>query len=245
MLPSISKEQTLSHDFHERMKNLQNADASQKDKLIDVIRNRPYPKALDYIQNELEQLKQLTSFGYSLKGFREDCAYAIHRAIETVTGTIKTESKKSPSGETPPTKLNVRLPDGTNIKVIWGKIPLNMGEDSFIEMGYDKVTRIAYINGQCINRYVPIMDQIIEYAKFLLQTDSIYAKHAIQLDDNLDPTFMEVEKYENMPIYLSEAAEYKMQEIWARIRQPEKCISAEVSLKLSSLFAGPYGEMLN
>ena len=217
-------------------------DKEIKERLKGIIDKKPLKNISKFIKTEIDNLTTITSFNYTFKCFPEDGAYAIFRAIQEIEGYSQQQGEKSMSGDEPPRTIDVRFADGSRIKVPWGKIALpSLGSESFIDMGYHKESRQLTVNGQCEKRYVVFMDEIMERAQEILDTDSIYRGKAIKLDSNLKPTFIDLSKIQKIPMHLSDAQTFALQPIVSRIEKSEECLARGLELKFGALMEGEYG----
>jgi transitional endoplasmic reticulum ATPase len=215
-------------------------DADVKERLKEIIDKKPLKNIAQFIETEIENSTQLTSFNYGFICFPEDGAYALHRSIQELEG-YSVHKESGPSND-PPETIDVQFADGSRIKVPWGSIALpGLGKDATISMTYDSSSRKFGVSGQCERRYVSLMDDIMEKTKHLLATDSIYRGKAIRLDGNLRPQFLDLSKVDKIPMYLSKATEFSLQPIISRIEQSEQCIANGLDLKFGALMEGEYG----
>tara|TARA_R110000822_G_scaffold25937_17_gene78529 strand:+ start:12052 stop:13443 length:1392 start_codon:yes stop_codon:yes gene_type:complete len=215
-------------------------DAKIKRKIKELIDKKPLREVRAYIDTEIENSIQTTGFTYKFACFVEDGAYAISRAIESIQGYTR-HGKDGPSEDTPQS-MDVQFADGSRLKVPWGTIQLPMlGDDAEISMSYSKGKRTMSVSGQCENRFVELMDSIMDATQKLLNTDSIYAGKAIKLGSDLVPHFMDLSEIPTIPMYLSAAVKFSLQPIIARIEQTELCITKKIPLKYSALMHGDYG----
>lgn len=213
---------------------IEDADTFLKQKLADVIHSdKSYHDILSYIKNEITESTRTISFNYKIKSFKEDGAYALSRAVESIHGFTTQSDKKSPSGNNPPSMIDVRFADGTREKVPFGKINLSaIGEGAFIEMGYDEKTQELLLVGQCEKRFVRLMDEIVEETTRLVREDSIYRGKAIKIvDEKVSPTFIDLSSIDNTPLFLTPDAVFATQPIEARIEHTERCKKNGIDLK--------------
>lgn len=218
------------------------AEASErevKDRIAALLQDHPLEVLGGMIENELDAQTQEVAFNYSFNCFVEDGAYAVYRAIQKVMGY----SMHMPGPwMSPPQTIDVKFADGSRIKVPWGTIALPaLGEDATVSMKYDHSDRKLYLHGECERRLQGWMDHIAEATQHFLDTESIYRGRAIMLDGNMNPSFLNLEKYRDIPIYLSPTAEYNLMSIRARILHTDRCIQEGVDLKFGAIIVGEYG----
>jgi len=225
---------------------IEDADAYLKQKLVDVVAsNKSYHDILSYIKNEITESTRIISFNYKIKCFKEDGAYALSRAVEEIHGFTTQSDKKSPSGNNPPTMIDVRFADGTREKVPFGTVNLPaIGEGAFIEMKYDEKTQELLLVGQCEKRFVRLMDEIVEETTRLVREDSIYRGKAIKIiDEKQSPQFIDLSSIEQTPLFLTPEATFATQPIEARIEHTERCKRNGIDLKFGVLLEGNYGKI--
>lgn len=238
----VSQPQTIEVKAGDKI----NANKYLLNKLREVIETHGetnYPYVLEYIQNEIEESTRTITFNYNFKCFREDGAYALDKSIKKIIGYTRQQNEKTPSGSNPPKMLNISFPNGTNLKVPFGKIDLpNYGNGAFIDMYYEIEDQEMYIQGQCEKRYVEILDQIIDSTKECLKTDSIYKNQAIKITDpELSPEFISLENINNIPLYLTNSAKIATEPIEARIEKTQMCIDRGIDIRFGALLSSPYG----
>lgn len=213
-------------------------------KMVEILLDKrsSYHKKLEYIKNELEESVRDVEFNYVVHGFFEDTCYAIHRAVSSLTGFTKMNSKSNPSGENPPSMIDVRFADGKRIKVPYGKINLpSFGESAYINMSYNVTQNTLHVEGVCQKRYTVLMDEIIESAIKIVEEDSIYKNKAVKYNGEGSPEFIDLTGVLETPIFLTPEAKYATEPIEVRITQPELCKEQNIDLKFGVLLEGNYG----
>lgn len=201
-----------------------------------------YADILLYIENELKESVRVVDFRYQFKCFFGDGAYAIHRAIQEKFGYARTEGKEGPSGDKPPVLQNIKLSDGTLVKVPFGKINLpHFGDDAFVDMSYDWSTGNLHIKGECQKRYQNEMDDIYERIKTFLDTDSIYRGQAIKFVSGEEPEFISLKDTDSINLFLTPSAKFATIPVEARIEKTQECLAKGMDLKFGVLLEGPYG----
>lgn len=222
-------------------------DEGKKQELI-VLGQGPksYNEILTYLNTEIARSKQITAFNYKVSCFREDGAYQLNKAVEEVYGGSANKGEKTPSnGEQPVEMLDVKLSDGTRLKVPFGRISMpDLGKDAEINIGYDNSLNDLHVNGKCEFRFVAIIDAIIDRTQQLLNTNSIYKNQAFELNSDFRPKTINLANIDQEFMILSKQAEFDLQPLRSRILKPEICIQKGVSLKYGCLFEGPYGLLM-
>lgn len=224
---------------------IDDADSYLKEKLVNVVGdpNKSYHDILSYIKNEITESTRIIAFNYKIKCFKEDGAYALSRAVEEIHGFTTQQDRKSPSGNNPPTMIDVRFADGSREKVPFGKISLPaIGEGAHVDMQYDDKTQHLMLVGQCEKRFVRLMDEIVEETTRLVREDSIYRGKAIKIvDESTSPAFIDLSTIDQTPLFLTPDAVFATQPIEARIEHTERCKKNGIDLKFGVLLEGNYG----
>ena len=226
--------QEKAHSFEEE----------QKAKIISVCSSKmKYADVLNFIENEIEQSKRMSTFRYRLRCWRSDGAYQLNRAITEVFGVAKAKQDSQPSGgESPIETLDIVLADGSRTKVPYGTIDMSdLGEGSSISISYDGDKHQLEVKGKCQYRFQSLMDDIITRTKELLATDSIYKNQILEITDINEPKIMKLDGIEKQLMVLSQKTEFELQPLRSRIFYPEKCLQKGIPLKYGCLLEGKYG----
>lgn len=212
-------------------------------KLWDTIMSgRPYHEVLEYLQHEIEESTRVVNYDYQIDCFLSDGAYALSKAVEKKIGYSKQADQAGMSGGKPPKMIDIAFADGTHTKVPFGKVMLPIfGEEAYLEMGYDGSNSILHLTGQCEQRFVNDMDDIINSTKHMLATNSIYKGKAIKYVKGREPEFINITNVDKSPLFLTKEAQFSTQPIEARIEQTQTCIDNGVDLKFGTILAGTYG----
>lgn len=229
---SVIKEK--AHGFEEEQKQKIVAACSSKMKYADV---------LNFIENEIEQSKKMSTFRYSIRCWRSDGAYQLNKAITEVFGVARAKQDSQPSGgESAIETIDVILADGTRTKVPYGTIDMSdLGEGSYISINYDNGAHSLEIKGNCQYKFQSLMDDIIARTRDLLATESIYKNQILEITDINKPKIMKLDGIENQLMVLSQKTEFELQPLRSRIFYPEKCIEKGIPLKYGCLLEGKYG----
>lgn len=226
--------QEKAHSFEEE----------QKAKIINICSSKmKYADVLNFIENEIEQSKKMSTFRYRLRCWRSDGAYQLNRAITEVFGVAKAKQDSQPSGgESPIETLDIVLADGSRTKVPYGTIDMSdLGEGSSISISYDGDRHQLEVKGKCQYRFQSLMDDIITRTKELLATDSIYKNQILEITDINEPKILRLDGIEKQLMVLSQKTEFELQPLRSRIFYPEKCIQRGIPLKYGCLLEGKYG----
>ena len=212
-------------------------------KLWDTIMSgKPYHDILEYLQHEIEESTRVVNYDYQIDCFLSDGAYALSKAVEKKIGYAKQSDQKGTSGDKPPKMIDIAFADGTHTKVPFGKVQLPIfGEEAYLNMEYNHADGILYLEGQCEQRFVNDMDDIINITKQMLATNSIYKGKAIKFVKGREPEFINVNNVDKSPLFLTKEAKFSTQPIEARIENTQLCIDNGVDLKFGTILSGNYG----
>ena len=217
---------------------------TQKQKLVQLGQShKSYNNILAYLEDEIRKSKQMSNFKYQFLCFRDDGVYQLNRAIEEIYGVSSGKAEKTMSGEGNLETIDVKLADGTRIKVPFGNIALpEAGEGAQIKINYDWGTQQLMVTGSCEFRFATLIDDIIERAKELLVTDSIFKNQAIEItDENFMPQIIDLSNIDKEFMVLSDDAKYSLIPLDARITKSEACLAKGIPLKFGALLEGAYG----
>jgi len=225
-------------------KRINQYEVDQKRKLVELGNSdKPYKHILSYLDNEIKQSTRMANFNHQILCFKADGVYQLNRAIEKIYGVSAGQDDSNPSKK--PSNLetvDVQLANGMRVKVPYGVIELpELGEDASITISYNDTTNMLHVKGSTEFRHSSMIDEIVEQAKFLLNTDSIYRRQGIILDNKYQPEIMDLSTIDQEFMVLSERTEYELQPLMSRVRFPEKCRAAGIPLKTGVLMEGKYG----
>ena len=217
----------------------------QKEKFIQVMSDprMRYSDALNFVENEIKQSKRMATFNYKILCFMNDGVYQLNRAIQEVFGIVSAAKNDNPSGgDDTVNTIEVVLADGRRVKVPYGDIDLaDLGEGSVISISYNSNDHHLYIKGKCQFKFTTLIDDIIDRAKELLASDSIYKCQALEISDLNNPAIMDLSNINREMMVLSEDTILGLRPLQSRIKYPEKCVERGIPLKYGALFEGPYG----
>lgn len=200
----------------------------------------------DLMVNEHMRDEQTVEVSYEFKCFLNEGAYAVYSAVVKKYGGLDMAGT-GPSGDTPPTLIDIVLPDGSSVKVPWGTVSLPaFDEDSSLEMNYDHEEHLFQIIGTVKNKYIPELEEIVTSIREELNLRSIYKGRAIYLEFDYDgeakePTFIDLSNIDVNKVVLSRIAQEGLAPIMMRIEKTKECINAGIDLKYGALMEGPYG----
>ena len=229
---SVIKEK--AHSFEEE----------QKGRIVAVCQSgMKYADVLNYIENEIEQSKKMSTFRYYIRCWKSDGAYQLNKAITEVFGVARAKQDSQPSGgENPIETLDIVLADGTRTKVPYGTIDMSdLGEGSCISISYDSDEHNLAVKGKCQYKFQSLMDDIIARTKELLATESIYKNQILEITDINEPKILKLDGIDNQLMVLSKKTEFELQPLRSRIFYPEKCLQKGIPLKYGCLLEGKYG----
>jgi transitional endoplasmic reticulum ATPase len=224
-----------------------NQEMNRKKELNRLIELKGVDEGIRYFTSKLQAEEQVVSVSYTLNCFSLEGAYALYKSVERISGHVDLAAQKGPSGNNPPRLVDVKLPDGTSVKIPWGKISLpEFDEDSYLETDYDSDNNVLHISGQVKKKFIPNINKIVSTAEKILATESIYKGQAINLefeDDeyHVEPTFINLSHIDDNKILMSKEARDGILPILARIVNTKECLEMGLDLKYGALMEGPYG----
>lgn len=201
----------------------------------------------DILNKDFNRDEQKIKVNYTLKAFAEEGAYAVHQAVVAKYGQLDMNNKTGPSMDRLPELIDVKLPDGSSVKVPWGIVSLpSFDDDSTVEMSYDSEDHLFKIIGTVKNKYTKELQELVDSVQKNLDLNSIYKGNAITLsfDDDgyyLEPEFMDLSNIDESKIVLSKSAQEDLTPIFVRIEKTEECIKSGLDLKYGALMEGIYG----
>jgi len=208
---------------------------------------KPYTEIVAYLENEIANSNRMSNFDYRIPCFKNDGYYQLSRAIEEIVGVTTVAITKQPSGggQTPMQTIDVELKGGIRKKVPVGNIVLpEMGEDAHIQIAYSEEEKRMYVRGKCQFKFQTLIDSVVDRAKELLRTDSIYKDLTIEINKDIDggqPKILNLDSYDKETMILSDKTEYALSPLKARILHAEKCRKSGIPMKFGAILEGPYG----
>jgi len=200
----------------------------------------------DILNKDFKREEQKVKVNYTLKAFAEEGAYAIHQAVVAKYGHLDM-NKTGPSGDRLPELIDVKLPNGSSVKVPWGVVSLpSFDDDSTVEMSYNAEDHEFKIIGTIKNKYTQELQDLIDGVQTELDLRSIYKGTAISLefdedDYYLEPKFLDLSNIDESKIVLSKGAQEDLTPIFVRIEKTQDCVKSGLDLKYGALMEGIYG----
>lgn len=216
----------------------------QKEKLVELGQGpKSWNDILAFLKAEIDMAGKMTDFNYGITCFRNDGVYQLNRAIEKIYGVSEARQQDKPSGGKENIQtVSVTLADGTTIKAPYGMIELpDLGKGAHIDIGYNSNSQILFIKGSCQFKFSSLIDEIVEFTKHLLNTDSVYKNQAIQLNSNYEPEIMNLQNIGKEFMVLTDKTEQELIPLMSRVKNAKECVAKGIPLKTGILFEGPYG----
>ena len=212
-----------------------------------------YETVIKFLQRKKELLnkdfnrdEQKIQVNYTFQAFAEEGAYAVFKSVIKKYGNLDM-NPTGPSGGRLPEMIDVKLPDGSSIKVPWGNVSLpSFEDDSRLEMTYDSEYHKFKIIGTIKNKYSAELEELIGLVREELELHSIYKGQAIALEYDEDdwvkePTFIDLSNIDESKVVLSRSAIEDLTPIFVRIEKSQECIKSGLDLKYGALMEGVYG----
>jgi transitional endoplasmic reticulum ATPase len=195
----------------------------------------------------------VVNFHAEMKAYPSDGAYALLRAMQEKFGFADMVAEKGASGDTPPTMISLKLPDGTMANVPWGRLSFpGLDAKSYLETKYDNTKMLFIVAGQIKRKYQKIVDQLMLLTEQILKTDSIYKGNAIRVDLSFldtagagfaQPEFLNdsVKSIKEEDVLLDDVTRLNYAAVLLRITKTNECRTKGIQIKHGCLLAGPYG----
>ncbi len=211
------------------------------------IKENGYDAAILAEADIINAKNQVVNLRYKINGFYKETLYALSLAVKEVLGDFFMNTKEGASGPIVPQLISINLPDGTEVKVPSGRIPLNkFGNDCYIESSYDDEVNVLVINARIRQSGEGDLEKIISTTKRIIKENSIYKAKPLVLEFDeygcvSDPEFLDLSGIDDNKILYSQSIREGLVPILARIKNTEACIEQDLDLKLGVLMEGPYG----
>jgi hypothetical protein len=182
-----------------------------------------------------------------------DGIVAVNRALEQVYGFTHAKERMTFFGPKPPRRLDIATGPKSSVQVVYGAMAPPSWEGGHITMSVNgaEAPLSLSVSGIVKRKFEPAIKGIVEAAKVLLQTHSIYRGQAVELDmsyvgtESFDPThcaprFIDVS--EEVDLILNQPIQRKLdREVWNRIIHPDNFRMNKVPLKRGVLLKGVFG----
>ncbi len=211
----------------------------------------PLEIAQEWIKRQIVMEEKTITFHQGIKAYPLDGAYALYRAMTDIFGFVDLAKDDGPSGGTPPHMIGIKLPDGSNIQVPWGKMQFpGLDKDSYLETVYNIAKMEFEIHGKFKKKFEQVVATIADRTREILQESSIYKGKAIRVDLSWmtngefpsDPQFLkDIEKIKDSDVLMNKQTRLNYSSVLMRIERTEICKRKNIPLKHGCLLAGPYG----
>lgn len=221
-------------------------DSEKMSQFLEIMKDKGFNEAVKFMNKHVKAEEQVIEVSYTLNCFANEGAYALFKAVQTITGNYNLSTTNEASGPNPPEIIDIDLPNGKSTKVPWGRVALpTFDDDSFLDMEYYDGDVELIVTGSIKMKFEPEVKAIIEEAKRILETRSIYKGQAIAInfdgDYPLEPKFIDLSNIDENKILISKIAHDGLTPIMARIKNTEQCIKQGLDLKYGAIMEGPYG----
>lgn len=224
---------------------------SETSKII-LPQGMPLDVAAEWIKRQMVMEDKMIEYNQGIKAYPLDGAYALYRAIDDIFGYADITQDSGPSGGTPPQIIGVKLPDGSTIRIPWGRMQFpGLDKDSYLETKYDTTKMEFVIRGSFRKKFEGVVSKIADRTIEILRDSSIYKGTAIRVDlawmnssDTFptDPIFMnDIRSIQDTDVLMNKATKLNYASVLMRIERSELCKSKNIPLKHGVLLAGPYG----
>lgn len=211
----------------------------------------PLEVAQEWIKRQIIMEEKIVTFHQGLRAYPLDGAYALYRAIVDIFGYVDLAKEEGPSSSTPPHMIGIKLPDGSNIQVPWGRMQFpGLDKDSYLETKYNNAKMEFEIHGQFRKKFEPVVARIADRTMEILRDESIYKGQAIKVDlawiangeFPSDPKFLkDINLIKDEDVLMNEQTKLNYASVLMRIERSKLCVKKGIPLKHGCLLAGPYG----
>lgn len=127
----IVEERTIESSVRSRRKTIKEhklfkpmSESKKLDKFMAMVEENGFNKAVKSMMEHVKAEEQIIEVKYVLKCFSDEGALALFQAVKNVTGNCDLTKTQEASGEKVPELIDIELPDGTNVKIPWGRVAL-------------------------------------------------------------------------------------------------------------------------
>jgi len=215
-----------------------------------------WKKTHEGLTNAEQQEETIVGLQYDFTGYPLDAYVAINRALDEIFGYTEA-LREGFWGERPPTRISVKTGLKTEMQVYAGKLAPPAWEGGYIQMivkSDNPMSLLLY--GQLKRKFEPSINKVVDRAKELIQTESIYRGRAVELDLSYTllmragvvqfdpvkhaPKFIDVSKPPLLILPRDVQNRIDMH-IWAPIRNPDDFRVNRIAVKGGSVLSGPPG----
>lgn len=215
-----------------------------------------YDEGIEWLNKRKQEAETVVSVREHLDGFPLDCAHALQLACQQRYGFR--DLKAIPGGffrpDTPPTFVNTPIDHlGNTVEVFIGRFGVpNLDKRSYLQSAPDGFDGLHVI-GQVRQKEMPEIKKLVELARDLLVTNSLYKGKAIKLEWKEEVSWMGSEEGFDTPTFMppkpagirllvnEETESLIKASVYTPITQTERCIELGIPLKRAIVCEGPYG----
>jgi transitional endoplasmic reticulum ATPase len=231
------------------------ADVVRHGEAIVVPEKIPISAAIQILEKRAAYEEQVVAVSESIDTFPWDGAVALKRAMEERFGYGMAEAQDGFFGPIPPAEISIEVGFNKTVLVPWGKFTLpdsDKNNDSYIITSSDFIDgRVIFkLTGQVRRKFAPLVAELAQRVKEIVQQDSIYKGKALRIrfrDEDGDPISLPYPKFwdnsatPTEPIFSDSIDRMVKTNIITPIIHREAVAQAGVPFKRGVLLAGPYG----
>jgi hypothetical protein len=206
---------------------------------------------------ELERSEEtLINIMYDFKCYPLDGYVAINGAMEEVFGFTRKLGTPGFFGDSPPVEISIKTGVNSEVQVSAGRIAPPSWEGGYIDMRVEPDSPMSLmVMGQVKKKFKPSINKVVDLAKDLVRTKSIYRGQAVEQDfsyidlmllgkpfkpNQCAPRFIDVTK--PIKLILPHHIQTELDtDILAVIKNPGDFRYNEMRIKHGALFSGIYG----
>lgn len=208
--------------------------------------------AIELLQRKKREEEEAVQVVEVVDAFVWDGARALSKAMTEMFGYAHQEAKQGFFGATPPAMVAVEVAYGVTEMVPWGEFSLP-GIDGRIKTGYTVKNGmvVLQVSGTIRRKHKEVIHQLIELARDIVKTDSIYKGKAFNIrwkDEDgeriemPEPKFLDLSKVKPEEVVFSkDVAAGVSTNLFTPIEKSDTCRKLGIPLKRGILLSGKYG----
>ncbi|MFA7278726.1 MAG: ATP-binding protein [Sterolibacterium sp.] len=228
--------------------------------ILPVIKGKPmgYDEGIEWLQRKKKEDEAEVGVHNILPCSPMDGAVALQKAIASIYGWSQGVPTPGFFGDTPPFMVRVETGVNESVQVPFGRIQIP-GIEGHLQTGIQTEPHLAFvIGGKVKKKHAKAINEIVDLAREILKTDSIYKGKAVKvafdyLDEDGDrvrdydplqdsPKFMDLGSISDDSLIFGEKVLKDIEiGLFTPIEQTAACREFGVPLKRGILLYGPYG----
>jgi len=228
--------------------------------ILPIIKGKPmsFDEGIEWMQRKKKEDEAKVALHNVLPCSPMDGAVALQKAIAHIYGWSQGVPTPGFFSDRPPVMIRVETGVDSSVQVPYGRIEIP-GIEGFLQTGIQTEPQTAFvIGGEVKKKHARAVNEIVDLAREILKTDSIYKGKAVKvcfdyLDEDGDmcrdydplqdsPKFMDLGNVSDDSLIFGEKVLRDIEiGLFTPIEQTEACREFGVPLKRGILLYGPYG----